>query len=155
MIRAAAGSSQRYSAHQPTHHQLRQPRAPRRTQLAWKHQARRPLQPMRQSRSKVGPPGQPLAPHSQLPHWLGSSAPVTKEEQLPTANFVAGNKSATQSLPMSIRPAPHQISKPGWAHLLEHPGRRCAAARAAQPTIALVPSSYRPPPGHWAPTPGL
>ncbi|KAJ1100338.1 hypothetical protein NDU88_005424 [Pleurodeles waltl] len=55
----------------------------------------------------------------------------------------------------SVQPAFHQIYVPGSARLLVRPGRHCTAARAAQPSVALVPSSHRLPPGHWAPVPGL
>ncbi|KAJ1156725.1 hypothetical protein NDU88_009443 [Pleurodeles waltl] len=96
---------------------------------------------MRQSHGKVGAPGQPLAPRSQPPHWPDPPAPVPGETDSPAANFVTGNKSTTQSLPMPTGPALHQISKQGWARLLAPPGRCCAAARAAQPTIAPQPSS--------------
>ncbi|KAJ1199769.1 hypothetical protein NDU88_003602 [Pleurodeles waltl] len=135
MIRANVGSSRHYSDYQPTHHQLRQPRAPQRSQRAQDGQVGRPMQPMRQSLGKMGPPGQSLAHRSMPPHWLDFSAPGTRGNRLLTTNFAVGNKSDTQSLPTPMGPAPHRISKQGWACLLA-------------PTVALLPFSCHPPSGH-------
>ncbi|KAJ1096420.1 hypothetical protein NDU88_001562 [Pleurodeles waltl] len=95
MIRVDVYSSRRHSTYQPTHHQCRQPRALRRAQPEREDQARRPMQPMRESRSKVGPPGQPRAPLNQPPRWPDPSARGTSGDRFPTASFVTNSESAT------------------------------------------------------------
>ncbi|KAJ1161957.1 hypothetical protein NDU88_002437 [Pleurodeles waltl] len=76
-----------------------------------------------------------------------------------------GNDSPLPTSYLAIIPPPSRFRCQSDQHLTRSPnkaGPTClrtqysaAAARAAQPTIALVPSSYGTPPGHSAPNSGL
>ncbi|KAJ1210628.1 hypothetical protein NDU88_005990 [Pleurodeles waltl] len=111
------------------------------------------MQQMRQSCGKAGPPGQPPAPLNQPPRCPDPSAPWASGDRLSATSSRTSGKYASESPLARTGPAPHQPTE-RLGPLACAPGRRRAAARAAQPTVVLQPSSFHLSPGRRSPTPG-
>ncbi|KAJ1188214.1 hypothetical protein NDU88_004977 [Pleurodeles waltl] len=119
-------------------------------QLAQRYQAKGPLRPIQQSRSKMDTQGPPLAPHHELPHEPGSSAPERDNSPpLPSQPATTLPPVSSNADPFGTAP----VLEPSWAPLPVRPGQHRAAARTAQPPAVSVPVFFHRPPGHRAPMP--